>query len=41
VVENVVDRTLLWPTLMFFEIGLQLRFGFIGVSYKFPSRPEC
>jgi hypothetical protein len=41
VVEGVVDGALLWPALMLFEIGLQLRFGFIGVSYKFLSCPEC
>jgi len=40
-VEGVVDGALLWPALMLFKIGLQLRFGLIGVRYKFPSRPEC
>jgi hypothetical protein len=40
-VEGVVDGTFLRPALMLFEIGLQLRFGFIGVRDKFPSRPEC
>jgi hypothetical protein len=40
-VEGVVDGTFLRPALMLFEIRLQLRFGFIGVRYKFPSRPEC
>jgi hypothetical protein len=41
VVEGIVDGTLLWPAFMLFEIGLQLRFGLIGVSYKFLSCPEC
>jgi hypothetical protein len=41
VVERIVDSALLWPALVFFEIGLQLRFGFIGIGYEFPARPEC
>jgi hypothetical protein len=41
VVESVVDCALFRPALMLFEVGLQLRFGLIGVRYKFPSRPEC
>jgi hypothetical protein len=40
VVERVIDRTLLWLALMLVEIRLQLLFGFVRVSYKFPPRPE-
>jgi hypothetical protein len=41
VVERVIDRTLLRLALMLLEISLQLLFGFVRVSYKFPPRPEC
>jgi hypothetical protein len=40
VVEGVVDGTFLGPALMFFEIGLELSFGFIGVDDKFPPGSE-
>jgi hypothetical protein len=40
VVEDVVDGTFLGPALMFFEIGLELSFGFIGVDDKFPPGSE-
>jgi len=40
VVEDVVDGTFLGPALMFFEIGLELGFGFIGVDDKFPPGSE-
>ena len=36
VVESVVDRTLLWPALMLFEIGLQLRFGLYRRQLQIP-----
>jgi hypothetical protein len=41
VVERVIDDTLLGSALMLVEIRLQLLFGFVSVSYKFPPRPEC
>jgi hypothetical protein len=40
VVERVIDSALLWLALMLLEIRLELQFGFVGVSYKFPSCPE-
>jgi hypothetical protein len=40
VVEGVVDGALLRPALMLFKIGLQLRFGLIGIRYKFAACPE-
>jgi hypothetical protein len=40
VVEGIVDGALLWPALMLFKIGLQLRFGLVGIRYKFASCPE-
>jgi hypothetical protein len=41
VVERVIDDTRLGSALMLVEIRLQLLFGFLSVSYKFPPRPEC
>jgi hypothetical protein len=41
VVERGIDRTPFRPALVLVEIGLKLLFGFVGVGYKFPPRPEC
>jgi hypothetical protein len=40
VVEGIINGTLFWLALMLVEIRLQLLFGFVRVSYKFPPRPE-
>jgi hypothetical protein len=40
VAERVIDGALFWPALVLFEIGLQLRFGFFRIDYKFTARPK-
>jgi hypothetical protein len=40
VAERLIDRALFWLALMFLEVRLKLRFGFVSVSDKFPPRPE-
>jgi hypothetical protein len=39
--ERVVHGALFGPALVLFEIGLQLRFSFICVSYELRARAEC
>jgi hypothetical protein len=36
----VVDGAFFWPALVLFKIGLQLRFGLIGVGNKFLPRAK-
>jgi hypothetical protein len=40
VIQRILDRTRLWPAVMFLKIGLELPLGFVRVHQKLPPRAE-
>jgi len=40
VIQRILDRTRLWPAVMFLKIGSELPLGFVRVHQKLPPRAE-
>ncbi len=40
VIQRILDRTRLWPAVMFLKIGLELLLDFVRVHQKLPPRAE-